>query len=39
MKLRCLLGGSWDLVATYNWAYNPTSNPPKWPYGNSPNYE
>ena len=22
-----LLGGSWDLVTTYNWAYNPTYNP------------
>ena len=25
-----LLGGPWDLVTTYNWAYNPTYNPPKW---------
>ena len=24
------LGGPWDLVTTYNWAYNPTYNPPKW---------
>ena len=23
-----VLGGSWDLVTTYNWAYNPTYNPP-----------
>ena len=22
-----LLGGSWDLVTTYNWAYDPTYNP------------
>ena len=22
-----LLGGPWDLVTTYNWAYNPTYNP------------
>ena len=22
-----LLGGSWDIVTTYNWAYNPTYNP------------
>ena len=21
-----LLGGPWDLVTTYNWAYNPTCN-------------
>ena len=21
-----LLGGSWDLAATYNWAHNPTQN-------------
>ena len=25
-----LLGGSWDLVTTHNWAYNPTYNPPNW---------
>ena len=22
-----LLGGAWDLVITYNWAYNPDYNP------------
>ena len=22
-----ILGGPWDLVTTYNWAYNPTYNP------------
>ena len=31
-----LLGGSWDLVTTYNWAYNPTYNPPKWAYRGYP---
>ena len=25
-----LLGGPWDLVTTYSWAYNPTYSPPKW---------
>ena len=28
-----LLGGPWEIVTTYNWAYNPTHNPPKWAYG------
>ena len=23
-----LLGGSWEIVTTYNWAYNPTYTPP-----------
>ena len=23
-----ILGGSWDLVTTYNWAYNLNYNPP-----------
>ena len=23
---RIILGGPWDLVNTYNWAYNPTYN-------------
>ena len=27
-----LLGGSWDLVAAYNWAYSSNYNPPNWPY-------
>ena len=27
MKTYGLLGGSWDLVTTYNWAYNPTHIP------------
>ena len=31
--------GSWDLVTTYNWAYNPTYNPPKWAYRGYPNYK
>ena len=31
-----LLEGSWDLVTTYNWAYNPTT---KWPYRGYPNYK
>ena len=34
-----LLGGSWDFVTTYSWAYNPTYNPPKWPYRGYPNYK
>ena len=34
-----LLGGSWDLVTTYNWACNPTYNPPKWAYRGYPNYK
>ena len=25
-----LLGGPWDFVTTYNWAYNPTYSPSKW---------
>ena len=29
-RVQQLLGGPWDLVTTYNWAYNPTYNPPKW---------
>ena len=34
-----LLGGPWDLVSTYNWTYNPTSNFPKWAlYRGYPNY-
>ena len=32
------LGGPWDLVTTYNWAYNLTYNPPKWAYRGHPNY-
>ena len=27
-----LLGGSGDLVTTYNWLYNPNCSLPKWPY-------
>ena len=34
-----ILGGPWDLVTTYNWAYSPTYNPPKWPYRGYPNYK
>ena len=34
-----LLGGPWDLVTTYNWAYSPTSTPPKWAYGGYPSYK
>ena len=34
-----ILGGQWDLVATYNWAYNPTYPPPKWAYRGYPNYK
>ena len=33
--LNPLLGGPWDLVTTYNWAYNP----PKWAYRGYPNYK
>ena len=33
-----LLGGPWDLVTTYNWAYNPDYNHPKWAYRGYPNY-
>ena len=36
---RRLLGGPWDLVTTYNWAYNSTYNPPKWPYRGYLNYK
>ena len=36
---RGLLGGSWDLVTTYNWAYNPTYDPPKRVYRGYPNYK
>ena len=35
--IRKLLGGPWDLVITYSWAYNPTYNPPKWAYRGYPN--
>ena len=31
-----VLGSPWDLVATYNWAYNPHI-PSKWAYGGYPN--
>ena len=34
---RPLHEGSWEIVTTYNWAYNPTYNPPKWPYRGYPN--
>ena len=27
-----VLGGSWDILSTYNLAYNPTSAPTAWPY-------
>ena len=37
--LGLVLGGPWDLVTTYNWAYNPTYSPPKWAYGGYPNYK
>ena len=33
---RTVLGGPWDLVTTYNWAYNPTYSPPKWAYRGLP---
>ena len=33
-----LLGAPWDLVTTYNWAYNLTYNPTKWAYRGYPNY-
>ena len=26
-----LLGGSWDLVGTYNWAFNRVFGVPSWP--------
>ena len=32
-----LLGDPWDLVTTYNWAYNPTYNPSKWASRGYPN--
>ena len=32
-----LLGGLGDLVTTYNWACNPTSNLPNWPSRGYPN--
>ena len=38
-NLAALLEGSWDLVTTYNWGYNPTYIPPKWPYRGYPNYK
>ena len=28
-----LLGGAWDLVTSYNWAYKPTYSPPRWAEG------
>ena len=34
-----LLEGSRDLVTTYNWAYNPSYNPPKWPSRGYSNYK
>ena len=34
-----VLGGSWDLSPTYNWADNPTDKPPKWAYGGYPNHK
>ena len=34
-----LLGGPWDLVTTYNWAYNPTYNFPEWASRGYPNYK
>ena len=34
-----VLGSLWDLVTTYNWACNPTYNPPKWAYRGYPNYK
>ena len=37
--LGSLLRGPWDLVTTYNWAYNPIYNPPKWEYRGCPNYK
>ena len=29
----------WDLVTTFNWAYSPTYNPPKWAYRGYPDYK
>ena len=37
-KTRVLLVGSWDLLATYNWAYSPIYNLPNWPYMDYPNW-
>ena len=34
-----LLGGPWDLVTTYNWAYNPNYNPSKSVHRGYPNYK
>ena len=34
-----LLGGPWDLVTTYNRAYNPNYNPPKGACRGYPNYK
>ena len=34
-----VLGGPWELVTTYNWASNPTYNPPKWAYRGYPKYK
>ena len=33
------LGGPWDLVTVYKWAYSPTYNPPKRPYKVYPKYK
>ena len=38
LKPSTILGGSWDLVTTFNCAYNLTYNPPKWAYRGYPNY-
>ena len=32
LSLLLLLGGSWDVVTTYNWPHSPTNSLPKWPY-------
>ena len=37
--LACLLGGSWDLVTTSNWAYDTTYSFPNWPYMDYSNYK
>ena len=34
-----ILACPWDLVTTYNWAYNLTYDPPKWVYRGYPNYK
>ena len=39
LHMSFILGGPWDLVATYNWTYNPNYNPPKWAYRGYPNYK